>query len=66
MSEVSTLSGHTDHVYSIQISSDSTKLISASEDGKVKIWDLKQRNCISSIESKGEISILITLKNVVY
>lgn len=44
-----TLSGHADGVKSVAISPDGKILISASEDGKIKIWNLKTGECLLTL-----------------
>jgi WD40 repeat protein len=46
-----TLEGHSDPVWSVAFSHDSTQLASASYDGIVKIWDASSGACMQSLES---------------
>lgn len=43
--ECFTLSGHTKAVNHVSIQKDSTTLVSSSEDGSIRIWDLEKRVC---------------------
>ncbi|KAK4511100.1 uncharacterized protein ATC70_012311 [Mucor velutinosus] len=43
--ECFTLSGHTKAVNHVSIQKDSTTLVSSSEDGSIRIWDLEKRAC---------------------
>jgi WD40 repeat protein len=40
-SELSTLSGHTDEVWSVDFSLDGSQLLSTGKDKKIKVWDIK-------------------------
>jgi WD40 repeat protein len=40
-SELSTLSGHTDEVWSVDFSLDGSQLLSAGKDKNIKVWDIK-------------------------
>jgi WD40 repeat protein len=40
-SELSTLSGHTDEVWSVDFSLDGSQLLSTGKDKKIKLWDIK-------------------------
>lgn len=43
--ECFTLSGHTKAVNHVSIHKDSTTVVSSSEDGSIRIWDLEKRSC---------------------
>lgn len=43
--ECFTLSGHTKAVNHVSIQKDSTTLVSSSEDGSIRVWDLEKRAC---------------------
>ena len=45
-----TLEGHSDRVYSVAFSHDSTRLASASDDSTVKIWDASSGACLQTLE----------------
>ena len=49
MIENCTLTGHADGVKSIMISPNGRILISASEDGKIKLWNLKTTECLLTL-----------------
>jgi WD40 repeat protein len=44
-----TLVGHTDYITSVALSADTTRIVSASEDHKVKIWDLDTGACLLTV-----------------
>ena len=39
---LTTLKGHTDYIYGIQLINDEKKLISTSADNTIKIWDISE------------------------
>ncbi len=41
---------HEDSIYQIVLKNNSNELVSASEDGQVKIWDIRTKTCSSSIK----------------
>lgn len=43
-------SAHTDGIYQIILKNNNQELVSASEDGQVKIWDLRANNCVATIK----------------
>jgi WD40 repeat protein len=45
-----TLEGHSNTVYSVAFSHDSTRLASASDDNTVKIWDTGSGKCLQTLE----------------
>ncbi|KAF2804417.1 NACHT-domain-containing protein, partial [Mytilinidion resinicola] len=45
-----TLEGHSDRVYSVAFSHNSTRLASASRDNTVKIWDASSGECLQTLE----------------
>src|SRR5207248_1710726 len=45
-----TLEGHSDSVWSVAFSHDSTRLASASDDKTVKIWDASSGECLQTLE----------------
>ena len=59
-SEITTLKGHTDFVYSVAFSPDRKLLVSGSGDKTVKLWNNQNRNEISytlwDIQNRNEIS----------
>ncbi len=48
-----TLSGHTARVQVVWVDTDGLKLISASEDRTIKVWDAPARACVSTLELGG-------------
>lgn len=49
MEPIFSLRGHTDSVNKVSFSSDGSKLLSADQTGTIKIWNLYDRRCDSSI-----------------
>ena len=47
---VSTLYGHTSFVHSIAFNFDGSKIVSGSFDNEVKIWDVRESRCVSTLE----------------
>lgn len=47
---ISKFEGHEDSIYQIVMKNNSDELISASEDGEIKIWDLRSKNCTASVK----------------
>ncbi|KAJ2724898.1 hypothetical protein GGI07_001647 [Coemansia sp. Benny D115] len=46
--QLTTLSGHTDHIRAILLSSDSELVLSGSSDTTVKLWSMRMRRCLST------------------
>ena len=51
--EKTTLEGHTNAVYSIQVSSDNTFCVSVGMDKTLKVWDLRSAKRSLSIDTKA-------------
>ena len=45
-----TLQGHTEYVSSASFSPDGTTLVTASDDGTAKIWDVLTGNCLHTLQ----------------
>jgi WD40 repeat protein len=54
--EISTLSGHTDSVSAIAITSNGSKIISSSWDNSIKVWDLEFGTILVEFYGDGSIS----------
>ncbi|KAJ2520966.1 hypothetical protein H4217_001703 [Coemansia sp. RSA 1939] len=46
--QLTTLSGHTDHIRSVLLSTDSELVLSGSSDTTVKLWSMRMRRCLST------------------
>ncbi|KAJ2501530.1 hypothetical protein GGH96_001851 [Coemansia sp. RSA 1972] len=46
--QVTTLSGHTDHIRAVLLSADSELILSGSSDATVKMWSMRMRRCLST------------------
>ncbi|KAJ2340201.1 hypothetical protein GGF43_006468, partial [Coemansia sp. RSA 2618] len=46
--QVTTLSGHTDHIRAVLLSADSELVLSGSSDTTVKLWSMRMRRCLST------------------
>ncbi|KAJ2279326.1 hypothetical protein GGH14_002814 [Coemansia sp. RSA 370] len=46
--QVTTLSGHTDHIRAVLLSADSELILSGSSDTTVKLWSMRMRRCLST------------------
>ncbi|KAJ2401482.1 hypothetical protein GGI23_001366 [Coemansia sp. RSA 2559] len=46
--QLTTLSGHTDHIRSVLMSADSEFILSGSSDTTVKLWSMRMRRCLST------------------
>ena len=53
--ELLTLTGHTDKVTSIALTSDNLFLVSGSKDKTLKLWDLKGKRCLASISHQNKV-----------
>lgn len=56
-----TFVGHQGKVVSLVVSSDSTRLISASQDSSCKIWDIRQKKLLQDIKHQAPLANLKTL-----
>lgn len=56
-----TFVGHKGKVNFLELSTDGTRLISASLDATCKIWDVRQRKMLQSVKHQASISNLVTL-----
>ncbi|MEA5594244.1 SMEK domain-containing protein [Rivularia sp. UHCC 0363] len=64
---IRTLSGHSSSVWSVAVTSDGQKLISGSQDGAVKIWNLKSGNLIRTITAHNDsVNTVITSHDGLY
>jgi WD40 repeat protein len=45
-----TLEGHSGGVFSVTFSPDASRLVSASDDSKVKIWDASSGTCLQTLK----------------
>ncbi|KAI6107721.1 WD40-repeat-containing domain protein [Pisolithus croceorrhizus] len=54
-SNVATFEGHTDEVYTVEFSSNSSLLVSASQDGQAKIWDVSTRKLKRSFTHSNSV-----------
>jgi WD40 repeat protein len=54
-SEMPVLSGHTGRSLSVAFSPDGHKVVSGSDNGMIKVWDLTTRSCISTVTISNEI-----------
>jgi pre-rRNA-processing protein IPI3 len=55
------MEGHSKAVSSLSLSLDGDSLVSGSEDGSVRIWDLRSRQCTRSIPSPGRAPVTAAL-----
>ncbi|KAJ1995876.1 hypothetical protein GGI25_000247 [Coemansia spiralis] len=46
--QLTTLSGHTDHIRAVLLSADSELVLSGSSDTTVKLWSMRMRRCLST------------------
>jgi WD40 repeat protein len=53
-----TLEGHSDEVNAVQFSPDGSKLVSASSDKKVMVWDMNTNSLVQTIDVGGYVSDL--------
>ena len=51
--------GHNQSINKLKVSSDCTLLISTSSDASCKVWDIKSRQLLRTIQSKGPITNMI-------
>ncbi len=49
--------GHSDSVYSVAISLDGKTIVSGSEDGTLKLWDIRSGECIYTSDHAAKVSI---------
>ncbi|KIO24478.1 hypothetical protein M407DRAFT_99859 [Tulasnella calospora MUT 4182] len=52
---VASLNGHGSWVLSASIATDGRAAISGSSDRSIKIWDLSQRSCVSTLQEQDEV-----------
>jgi WD40 repeat protein len=54
---IMTLEGHSDPVFSVEISSDNTKIVSRYHDGTIRVWDLNSGRLLHTLEEhSGDIT----------
>ncbi|KAJ1962274.1 hypothetical protein GGI12_002746 [Dipsacomyces acuminosporus] len=52
--QVTMLSGHTDHIRSVLLSTDSELVLSGSSDTTVKLWSMRMRRCLSTFTQHSD------------
>ncbi|KAJ2472879.1 hypothetical protein IWW56_006071, partial [Coemansia sp. RSA 2131] len=52
--QVTTLSGHTDHIRAVLLSADSELILSGSSDATVKLWSMRMRRCLSTFTQHND------------
>ncbi|KAI8326482.1 hypothetical protein GQ54DRAFT_307477 [Martensiomyces pterosporus] len=52
--QVTTLSGHTDHIRAVLLSQDSELVLSGSSDTTVKLWSMRMRRCLSTFAQHND------------
>jgi DNA polymerase III subunit epsilon len=62
--KIGEINAHTCYIFSLKFSADNSKLISASADGTIKIWDLKTFLCIKHIEHNVGIGNLVEFNSI--
>lgn len=61
---VGTLSGHASWVLSVAFSQDKNHFVSSSSDNTVKVWELKERQCISTLSvHTDQVSMSLVLNS---
>ncbi|KAJ2747184.1 hypothetical protein GGI20_000705 [Coemansia sp. BCRC 34301] len=53
-SQLTTLSGHTDHIRAVLLSADSELVLSGSSDSTVKLWSMRMRRCLSTFAQHSD------------
>ncbi len=61
--ELVTLTGHKNAVTSIALSPNDLFLVSGSQDKKLKLWNLKEKRCIASVEHQNTVSSVAVSPN---
>ncbi|KAJ2881789.1 hypothetical protein IWW38_005747, partial [Coemansia aciculifera] len=52
--QLTTLSGHTDHIRAVLLSADSELVLSGSSDSTVKLWSMRMRRCLSTFAQHSD------------
>ena len=52
---------HEQEITALALTLDSTQLVSTAKDSTLKIWDTASCQCLKSLETKGDISALVTV-----
>ncbi|KAJ2053461.1 hypothetical protein H4S04_000649 [Coemansia sp. S16] len=52
--QLTTLSGHTDHIRAVLLSADSELVLSGSSDSTVKLWSMRMRRCLSTFTQHSD------------
>ncbi|KAJ2225404.1 hypothetical protein H4R99_002007 [Coemansia sp. RSA 1722] len=52
--QLTTLSGHTDHIRAVLLSSDSELVLTGSSDTTVKLWSMRMRRCLSTFAQHSD------------
>ncbi len=59
-----TFIGHKEEINTILVTDDKQRIISGSNKGTIKIWDIKTTKCIATIYSKEDIGSIVSIKEI--
>ncbi len=58
------MTAHESEITAVALTPDSARLVSAARDGTLRVWDTDSCQCLSSLETKGNVLTLVTVPSV--